>query len=203
MPTELHLFDFDGTLFRSPDPPDGYEGSWGADPQALQPPMVPLVPGPEWWNQDVLLAARAALWDPNSYAVLLTGRPDHLFRDRVLDLLEQQGLDFDQALCNPSRKAGTTAPWKRDYLLKYLDWNPDVRHVVMWDDDEEKIPIYIDALRNVGVSLLVHQVREPAKRVAGRWISRLARRETVPRPCRLRAGSTGRPATLSGRPASS
>ena len=28
MPTELHLYDFDGTLFRSPDKPEGYDGGW-------------------------------------------------------------------------------------------------------------------------------------------------------------------------------
>lgn len=188
MPSELHLFDFDGTLFRSPDAPPGYEGSWGMDPQSLNPPNVPEFPSPGWWNQDVLQAARASIADPHSYAVLLTGRTDHLFRNRVLDLLGQQRLDFDQILCNPKMEKGSTASWKRDYLLRFLNQHPDVNHVVLWDDDAEKIPVYVKSLEEIGINPKVHHI-DKTRRVARRWIGQITSGESLAREGKTAAGA--------------
>ena len=57
---EIHIFDFDQTLFRSPHPPDD-EKDWWTNIKSLSPPCVPLEPDESWWNNEVVLAAKEAI----------------------------------------------------------------------------------------------------------------------------------------------
>ena len=74
---ELHVYDFDGTLFGSPSPPAGYAlntDTWFRDPVSLSPPCVPLAPGPEWWHPDILPLAIDGVYNAEVYTILMTGR---------------------------------------------------------------------------------------------------------------------------------
>jgi hypothetical protein len=182
MGTKLHLFDFDGTLFRSPGPPKGYTGSWGADPQALAPPYVPTRPGSSWWNQGVIQDARESIADPDAHAILMTGRPRHIFKGRIEELLAQQNLVFEFAQCNPVRERGSTMPWKRSVLMGILDRHPHIRSVTLWDDDGTKIPHYVEALEARGITPTVFHILKPeefhkqaVERLARTWLHRVAK----------------------------
>ena len=77
---ELHFFDFDGTLFRSPFPPEWWPWpggtKWWSWEESLTEPCVPERPGREWWNGPIVQQAKKSIKDPNVYAVLATGRID-------------------------------------------------------------------------------------------------------------------------------
>jgi len=130
---ELHVYDFDGTLFKSPDQPDWWKEKrlWWAHPSSLEAPAVPENPSSDWWNMRVVSDAKRSTKNPNVYAVLLTGRSDRVYRYRVPELLKQAGLAFDEVhLANTD----DTKTWKLKMLKKLLSRFPDVRHVHIWED---------------------------------------------------------------------
>jgi hypothetical protein len=101
------IYDFDGTLFRSPDRPEGevlylektgnlwpFSGWWGRI-ETLQPPLVPDPIPEEMWISETLAAYKAdrAREDTNCY--LMTGRPAKI-RHRVKEILAVKELIFDE-----------------------------------------------------------------------------------------------------------
>lgn len=180
---EIHLYDFDGTLFRSPEPPADYSGTgrWWADPQSLEPPCVPLKPGSEWWNGPVLSAAKKSINDPAVWAILATGRKDNVFRWRVPELLSQVGLDFDEVHLAP---AGATFDFKKRLLLKrVIRFSKTLKRVVLYDDRGHHVEGFEAALEDLPLPLEVDSfhIRVPpmpagcAGRVAARWLDRTGR----------------------------
>ena len=134
--TEIHLYDFDGTLFRSPMPPATWDGDWWNATASLMPPCVPNEPGHDWWIHDTIAAARESIANPNAYAILATGRGDRSgLRWRVPELLHQVGLRFDSVNLAPD--SGTLA-WKKHLLqsalLRVSNATPDDVSVHIWDD---------------------------------------------------------------------
>ena len=102
MSKKLVIYDFDGTLFRSLDEVEGkrlykektgllwpYRGWWGCL-ESLMPPLVPLVPGSEWYFSDVVSAQK----NDDGYLVLMTGRLG-VFKERIMELLKVGGMSFD------------------------------------------------------------------------------------------------------------
>ena len=132
---ELHLYDFDGTLFRSPVRPDWWgKRSWWVEPESLGPPCVPLKPGSDWWISSTVRDAKRSISDPNVWAILCTGRADTgSLRYRVAELLKQKGLDFDEVYLS---KGGQDAPtmYKINVMNKILRRNPDISTVQIWED---------------------------------------------------------------------
>ena len=108
-PTRLVIFDFDSTLFRSPLPNRKLwhaellgallaDCSWFSDARTLSPPYIPDRPGLEWWDEDVVAAARAAIArKSDTISVLMTGRRHHVFGDRIPRIAAslEPPLDFD------------------------------------------------------------------------------------------------------------
>jgi hypothetical protein len=127
----VEIFDFDGTLFKSPQRPKWYQGkAWCHDPNSLDPPCVPENPGGEWWNSALVQKAKSSISDPKTHTVLLTGRKASTFTRRVKALLKGQGLTFDETLLNPG--TGTLA-FKAGVLKKLLDYH-GAQFVELWDD---------------------------------------------------------------------
>ncbi len=106
---ELHLFDFDGTMFRSPPPPaETDHANWWVSVESLTPPFVPEVPDHEWWVSSTVNQARESCADPNVVCVLCTGR-EETFRERIQQLLHDHGLSgFDQVILKPDASYDTT-----------------------------------------------------------------------------------------------
>ena len=153
----LKFFDFDGTLFRSPDPPN--RDLWEV---SLEPPLVPRVPNQAWWIQEVLQAAREAIADPDVYAVLMTGRTSDLFEDRVHELLAQQGLEFDEVhLTTPGVE---TTEFKSEKLAEILaklnNLNDEVDMVVIYDDSFDRMVEYQRIIEGNGIPCEIHWVHD-------------------------------------------
>jgi len=152
----IAIFDFDGTLFRSPEKPPWwpYEGFWGRL-ETLSPPYVPQDPGPEWFIESVLSEARAAIGDSRTYSCLLTGRIPK-FSGRVKELMEGVGITFQDYFFAPG---GSTLPFKIKIIEDLISRNPGVRIVEMWEDRQEHIGPFEEKLNQMGVQFRVHHVQ--------------------------------------------
>lgn len=152
---QLSIFDFDGTLFASPERPDWWthQGFWGR-PESLNPPYVPERPDADWWSYKVVAEARRAISDPDTYAVLLTGRPGKL-EHRIKALLNGVGLHFAEYHFAGS---GGTLAGKFRVLDDLVAKIPDLGIVEMWEDRPEHIGSFESYLKQLGVEFEVHKV---------------------------------------------
>lgn len=132
----IAVFDFDGTLFGSPEKPSWWpwQGLWGRL-ESLSPPYVPEKPGADWWAAGVVHAARQAIADPETLTVMMTGRPPKL-EHRVRALLNGVGLHFDHYYFS---RGDSTLPFKLARLEELIQLNYEVRVVEMWEDRSEHI----------------------------------------------------------------
>ncbi len=159
---EIHVYDFDGTLFRSPAPPSYYGGpSWYVEEESLDVPCVPVKPSKSWWVGSTLTSARQSLADPNVYSVMLTGRSDGLFRWRVPELLHSVGLSFDQVRLNPGN---AVARFKSQVLVSLARRFPQAQRFVFWDDNKTYLNRYQTMLERAGFIVETHLVRVPSRK---------------------------------------
>ncbi|KAJ3342933.1 hypothetical protein HDU93_000592 [Gonapodya sp. JEL0774] len=120
LPSGLLIIDFDGSLLSE---------LWFAHPGSLSPPLVPLLPGPEWFDEIVVQAVYQAK-SRGDVVVLMTGRRDFM-QERVEQILSsfQPALPFDLVILREAHDK--SAP---GYLGTTLEYKIKVRHVTMYDD---------------------------------------------------------------------
>ena len=150
---KLAVFDFDGTLFKSPERPKGHRGNWWASKDSLDYPNIPKKPDDEFWNMDVVSAARENISEPKTYCIMLTGRLREIFSDRVEQLLDQKKLNFDERGLTPM--GDETADFKIAKIKSILKKHKSIQELEMWDDDQEKIELY---KKEFGDMLTIHKV---------------------------------------------
>jgi len=158
---QLHVYDFDGTLFGSPPPPadfSGHPGNWWASADSLSEPYVPDVPSGWWYNTNVVALAKRSIADPNVYAVLMTGRPSSnaALRFRVAELLKNSGLDFDAVyLSEPDM---STDAFKVQKIQDVLTRNRNIKEAHFWDDRVHHLPAFVRMAEKMGVTGVPHPV---------------------------------------------
>ncbi len=155
-PTHLAVFDFDNTLFRSPEKPGHWpegKGWWGRL-ESLTAPCVPSDPSPEWWNEELVEIARAMIASSDTLAVLLTGRLRGRFDERIQDLLGQAGLEFDEV--HLSR--GGTLTFKLETIRRIMAARPEIVRVSLWDDREEHLAEFAALFKDLGVAYRIFLV---------------------------------------------
>lgn len=148
---KLKIYDFDGTTFRSPHPPDDYEDddeAWWSDPRSLGPETVGEKPGPEMWHEDTVRSIRDAISEPDTYVVVMTGRHNSL-QDRIQEILESNGLKPDEVITNPN--IGDTQRFKRYEMAYLLRQFPNVREVEFWEDRKDDLKGYERLANQLGV----------------------------------------------------
>jgi hypothetical protein len=151
MPSKLSIFDFDGTLFKSPESPDNFKGNWHASKESLGEPTVPTVPDDNFWNMDVVSAASKELSDPKTYCIMLTGRIDQFFQERIEELLKQKNLNFKLVGLNEFGR--DTAEFKIEKIKDILKQYPSIKKIEMWEDEPEKISIYETEFKNYDIKI--------------------------------------------------
>lgn len=150
----LVVFDFDNTLFKSPLPPKNHTGGWWGSVASLSPPLVPADPSSDWWNAKVLAAAREAIADPSTYAVMMTGRIPK-FERRVRDLLASQRLYFDEAHFNGS---GPTETYKQNLIRKLVE-TTNCSRVEIWEDRKNHLDGFCQMVTlELGLECIPHLV---------------------------------------------
>jgi hypothetical protein len=158
---ELHVYDFDGTLFRSPSEPAVWSGNWWSSVDSLTPPCVPLEPKDDWWIASSVASAKRSIENPNVFAIMMTGRKDNTgFRYRIPELLDQAGLKFDAVHLN---EGGDTLRGKISNIKKYLSIYPFIKSIKIWDDRKSHINSFRKELRSMGYEVKTTHVSELAK----------------------------------------
>ena len=158
MGEELHVYDFDGTLFRSPHAPAVWDGDWWSDPASLLPPCVPEKPGPAWWISPTVGSAKQSISDSDVFAIMMTGRQDQsAFRYRVPELLKQKGLNFDAVHLHQG--SGDSLMGKVKVISKYLSRYPDIDTVRIWDDRGSHLRKFKSLFEREGYTVHTEHVR--------------------------------------------
>jgi hypothetical protein len=170
----LHLavFDFDGTLFRSPEPPSWWsKGYWWGSDLSLNPPCVPQLPDESWWIDATVLAAHDAIADPTTLTLCMTGRSKYQanFVDRVPELLAQQRLEFDAIRLSPTERSkrwrlDQIKEWKLDQIFRVLEAVPAIETVEIWDDKEENLDFFSINIADAGYYVADYLVDEIVKK---------------------------------------
>lgn len=138
--TKLSVFDFDGTLFKSPDKPAGYKGNWWIEKKSLNPPTVPKKPADSFWNMDAVEDARREIEDPKNCVILMTGRVGNVFHERIVELVKQKDLNFKHIWCNEFGRS--TGEFKLEKIRELLKDNPSISKIEMWEDEDDKAELY-------------------------------------------------------------
>jgi hypothetical protein len=151
----IAIFDFDGTLFASPEKPDWWphQGFWGRI-ETLSPPLVPEKPEADWWSSQVVLEAKRAAADPSTHTCLLTGRVGK-FEKRVRELLETVEIRFDDHFF---ASGSATLPFKLATIEKLVQRSPGAKLVEMWDDRHEHAEDFETTIQKLGLEANVHRV---------------------------------------------
>ena len=155
----LRIFDFDGTLFRSPSVP---QEEWDS---SLDPPVVPEVPGIDWWIRATLVALSESVEDPYIYTIVATGRQQDIFTDRVYELLDQIGMleGIDEVHLTPEGRM--SHEYKMELFEKILEViAPELDGVEFWDDHDDYLPDYVDLAEKFGLAAYAHLVSVPKKK---------------------------------------
>lgn len=148
----LSVFDFDGTLFRSPSPSQAAIAKYG--PDIHQPVFagglgwfqhkatlsVPFVPekidrkDEKWFIQPTVEAYLAAKREGHVTAIL-TGREEH-FRSRITQLVNDAGMTFDHIFLKQELRGGTVA-FKVDVFAKLIaQYQPS--KIAYYEDREDQ-----------------------------------------------------------------
>lgn len=147
--TELHVYDFDGTTFRSPPEPAVWNGGWWNDVRSLSYPCVPDHPDADWWVASTVQSAKESIANPDVYAILMTGRPERsAFRFRVPELLHQRGLRFDRVYLTDDPD---TLVFKKRTLKALLVRHHHIEGVRIWDDRRHHAEALADLAEKMGI----------------------------------------------------
>ena len=145
--SELNIFDFDGTLFRSPVPQPLFWASdaqdllmrsrergglgWFEHPYSLGDSFGIALGDPSMFNSSVVEAARSS-WRTGGRTVLLTGR-GMLAAPRVRELLDGGSLSFHEYVYKTNTSLKTSAH-KLAALRDLLNAHPQLTRVNIWED---------------------------------------------------------------------
>lgn len=150
------VFDFDGTLFNSPDREAGelafleatgqtfpFPGWWGRI-ESLMPPVIPEKPGEEWLIPGPVAAYREDAKDKNTELILMTGRP-FKNRKRVLEICGCFDLLFHEHYFRgqPGQQGRDTLEIKSNFIQNDLI-HPGLSVLEIWEDRPEHVSAFLD-----------------------------------------------------------
>ena len=151
---EIHIYDFDMTLFRSPEAPKWWDkksyGQWHSNQSSLGEPFLEVNAPSEYWISYAVKSAKYSIQDLNVWSVMCTGRVDTVpIRYRVAELLKQAGLDFDNVFLNDT--GAKTPKYKQQVLIGLLKKFPNIKKVKMWEDTKENLDALEAVCNRVGI----------------------------------------------------
>ncbi|CAI8031594.1 NEDD4-binding protein 2-like 2 [Geodia barretti] len=141
--TRLYLFDFDDTLFSTPDARTGrqlYENftgrkwkrkGWFTWPESLLPPLR-AAPGP------VLASFRDHIGQAGSITAILTGRNERT-KPGVDHVLECYGVYPEKLIMKPDDTDEDTPVFKARFVQQLLNERPNITLVKFWDDNTRNL----------------------------------------------------------------
>ncbi len=137
MITRIAFYDFDGTLFRSPDSPKGWDpAKWFTSIDSLSPPYVPEMPSNKWWVAPVVAHMKKDIKDLSCFTTVITGRERHTYEDRVVGLLASKGITPDIIYL---REEVNKRLFKKNCLGELLKMFPNVQSIRGWEDNSDDL----------------------------------------------------------------
>jgi len=142
---QLHIYDFDGTLFESPSPHkrNGHQLSgklkstvkqkgfgWFQNPITLDKKYTTDVG--LGFRKSVARHARDSIANSDVITVMLTGRTE-AYKDRIIELCDGENLEFDHYITKPLTTDFNTLNFKVDAINTLIEDN-GIDSVVMWED---------------------------------------------------------------------
>lgn len=156
---KLYVFDFDGTLVKTPLPEDGIP-EWRAFYQKQYPHQG-------WWSkpesldiqvfnnldivQETIRRYKEIKNEPNSIKILLTSRISKL-EYAVKRILEQKKLFFDRYIFKDGKEE------KKDKLNSLLEEYPNINYVEIWDDRDKEINRFQEWKKTKHITVVIHQI---------------------------------------------
>lgn len=156
---ELHLYDFDGTLFKTPEYQPKWwrvqkDWSWFKNPVSMTEPCIPLNPSSDWWIESTVKDAEQSETRANVVSILCTGRVE-THKPRVKALLKRKGLMFDYLFFN----TGISAKLFKTTVMMDLFKKHNFSVVHIWEN--ENMGHYKDFVeKELGIPCIIHEVRE-------------------------------------------
>lgn len=157
---KLHLYDFDGTLFKSPEyVPDWWkapgEWSWFSNPASLTEPCIPLNPSSKWWIQSSVEDAKKSVQDKDTLTIICTGRvKEH--KPRIQSLLDKAGI---KGLYRMYFNPGISAAVFKVKVVEYLYKQYSFEEVHIWEN--ENYTHYKEVIESkFGIPCVIHPVHE-------------------------------------------
>jgi hypothetical protein len=157
---KLHLYDFDGTLFKSPEyVPDWWdapgEWSWLSHPLSLTEPCVPLNPSNKWWIQSTVEDAKRSVQDRDTLTIICTGRVKS-HKPRIESLLGKAGIKgLYRLYFNP----GISAAKFKLQVIENLYKRHSFEEIHIWEN--ENYNHYKKSIESkYGIPCVIHPVHE-------------------------------------------
>tara|TARA_Y100000592_G_C5372678_1_gene269372 strand:- start:146 stop:718 length:573 start_codon:yes stop_codon:yes gene_type:complete len=147
---KLHVFDFDSTLFNSPEAPEEWKTKnadiyWWNSHDSLNPNVIKNDTA-NLWIEDVVQEARKSITDPETLSVLCTARiekPNIMYM--TSGLLREKNLQFEKIFFKPVKFQGSTPRYKSEVVRMILNAYSNIDEVVFWEDRIENL----DAVGNL------------------------------------------------------
>lgn len=160
--TKISIFDFDGTLMRTPHPEDGKKEwenfynkdyphiGWWSKPESLDDAVFNIEP-----IESTVTDYLKEMGDPNTLVIMLTGRLPH-HHDQVIELLMTHNIVFDEY---HYKETGDTLGSKLHTIISLLNKYPNVSSIEMWEDREPHAISFEEWGKDNGVSIEVNLVK--------------------------------------------
>ena len=143
--TTLDVFDFDSTLYESPQPPPNYTGPyWWGSKTSLETLNQGL------WIEETVNDAMSSINDLTHLSVMLTARAarsDLMFL--INKLLREKGLMFDRTFFKNTQQKSPI--FKAEIVGMLLDAYPNITKVNLWEDNEDNINAIKTKCQELGV----------------------------------------------------
>jgi hypothetical protein len=168
--TQLHVYDFDNTLFKTPLPNRALwesktlghlmnadylqPGGWWHNLSILSATGAGLAveegkAWEGWWNESIVELVRMSMEAEDVLTVLLTGRAEGTFGELVGRIVKSKGLEFDMHVLKPAvglsnERFGTTMEFKQVFLGALVNTYASAESLTIYEDRER----HVDGFRN-------------------------------------------------------
>ena len=160
---KISIFDFDGTLMRTPDSTEGkkqweefygeeypHKGWWGK-PESLDDAVFDIQP-----IDSTVSDYKKEIKTPNTFVIMLTGRLPHQ-SSQVEELLALHNIYFKEY---HYKSDGDTLTSKLNTIKSLLNRFPQVKEIEMWEDREAHVIAFEEWGKENGVNIKVNYITD-------------------------------------------
>ncbi len=160
---KISIFDFDGTLMKTPDSKEGKKqwekfyskeyphiGWWGK-PESLDDAVFDIQP-----IESTVSDYKKEIGNPNTFVIMLTGRLPHQSQ-QIEELLAFHNIYFKEY---HYKSNGDTLTSKLNTIKSLLNRFPQVKEIEMWEDREAHVIAFEEWGKENGINIIVNFVTD-------------------------------------------